>query len=375
MNIVNKGNRNANEGKCIDCIPKSNKMSALTGLSKKYLFPLKLMRVLSMEEYSDVITWLPDGRAFVIISPSKLVSIVIPLFFKRAKYSSFLRKLVRWGFQRNRSGKDIGSFCHKNPLAIKIFKIHPPHTRTITTHQQHFQRDNEELCKKIRPFDTLALMDTTQSGKKNQDTYGDCQNFQYQCKEKQSDIADVSKERYMVGADTSNIQVSSRSVDCCMAGIQAPAKALYWGDDLAHNKLHQTTTRRKQGHFFAELNASSSRLIDHNTIESNDNVKSSTDVSLVQKMMDVYLTKKLLSYYDARYNSLLLQHAIDYSSSLQLQLDYNLPKLRIMRQLNANNTEFRSSGDFIAVPCEVKSPNDQDHVPIHRGIDGSFVTL
>mmetsp|Transcript_13825 Transcript_13825/g.19341 ORF Transcript_13825/g.19341 Transcript_13825/m.19341 type:complete len:150 (+) Transcript_13825:120-569(+) len=144
MSSVNKGNHNASEGKSNDCIQKPNKMSVLTRLSKKYMFPLKLMRVLSMEEYSDIITWLPNGRAFVIISPSKLVSTVIPLFFKKVKYSSFLRKLARWGFQRNGSEKESGSFYHKN-----------------------FQRDNEELCTKIRPGDALPLMNRAQSDKKN----------------------------------------------------------------------------------------------------------------------------------------------------------------------------------------------------------------
>eukprot|EP00957_Ditylum_brightwellii_P031528 2390705-Ditylum_brightwellii.AAC.1 len=66
-----------------------------------------------MEEYSDIMTWLPHGRAFVILSPSKLVSIVIPLYFKKAKYPSFLRKLVRWGFQKIKSGQEVGSFHHE----------------------------------------------------------------------------------------------------------------------------------------------------------------------------------------------------------------------------------------------------------------------
>uniref|UniRef100_A0A7S4RPJ6 Uncharacterized protein n=1 Tax=Ditylum brightwellii TaxID=49249 RepID=A0A7S4RPJ6_9STRA len=106
-----------------------------------------------------------------------------------------------------------------------------------------------------------------------------------------------------------------------MAGIQAPVKALYYSDDLAHNKIHNP-----------------SRLFDHNTTESTDNIKRSADVSLAQNIMDVHLRKKLLSYYNMRYNSLLLQRVIDYSSSLRLQLECDLSMLRIMRQINSEST-------------------------------------
>jgi len=325
-------------------------MSVLTRLSKKYMFPLKLMRVLSMEEYSDIITWLPNGRAFVIISPSKLVSTVIPLFFKKVKYSSFLRKLARWGFQRNGSEKESGSFYHKN-----------------------FQRDNEELCTKIRPGDALPLMNRAQSDKKNQETYGDCQAFQYQCKENQSDIAEVPEEVNMEGANTSRIQISSRPVDFYMARAQAQGKALHCADDLAHNKLHRNTTKRRQRQLFAELSAS--RLIDHNTTEATDKVKSSAYVSLVQKVMNIYLREKLL---DIHYNALVLQNAFDYSTSLHLQLDYNLSMLRIMRQLNPDSTyncPTRNSGDFSEINCKVEPNNKKEHVPIQCDRDASFVTL
>mmetsp|Transcript_5396 Transcript_5396/g.7161 ORF Transcript_5396/g.7161 Transcript_5396/m.7161 type:complete len:280 (-) Transcript_5396:86-925(-) len=84
------------------------------------------MQVLSIKEYSDIIVWLPHGKAFAIISPRDFVSQVLPNYFKKAKYSSFTRKLHRWGFQRTQRGEEAGSYYHKL-----------------------FQRDDEALCMKM----------------------------------------------------------------------------------------------------------------------------------------------------------------------------------------------------------------------------------
>lgn len=89
-------------------------------------FPSKLMQILSMEEYSDIIMWLPHGCSFAIINPKEFISVVLPRHFTKVKYSSFTRKLHRWGFKRVSRGEEAGSYYHKL-----------------------FQRDNNELCKKM----------------------------------------------------------------------------------------------------------------------------------------------------------------------------------------------------------------------------------
>lgn len=73
----------------------------------------QLMKVISQKEYTDIITWLPDGKAFTIVRPKAFVAEILPGFFKSAKYSSFTRKLHRWGFQRHLRGEDAGAFFHK----------------------------------------------------------------------------------------------------------------------------------------------------------------------------------------------------------------------------------------------------------------------
>jgi hypothetical protein len=72
------------------------------------------MKVLANKKYHDVINWLPDGKAFTVFRPKVFVQEVLPKEFKQAKFSSFTRKLHRWGFQRHLRGPHAGAFYHKD---------------------------------------------------------------------------------------------------------------------------------------------------------------------------------------------------------------------------------------------------------------------
>lgn len=77
-------------------------------------FPQRLMEILSCDdEYSDVISWIPNGAAFVIYKKKKFSTDVLPKFFKQSKFTSFTRKLNRWGFIRVTRGPQTGSYFHK----------------------------------------------------------------------------------------------------------------------------------------------------------------------------------------------------------------------------------------------------------------------
>ncbi len=56
-------------------------------------FPVKLHRILSSNEYSDVISWLPHGRSWRVLKPKAFEEKVIPLYFRHAKYASFMRQV------------------------------------------------------------------------------------------------------------------------------------------------------------------------------------------------------------------------------------------------------------------------------------------
>lgn len=76
-------------------------------------FTVQLLKVLSQPAYAEIIAWLPDGKSFTIVKPKAFVADVLSAEFKDAKYSSFTRKLHRWGFQRHLRGEEAGAFFHK----------------------------------------------------------------------------------------------------------------------------------------------------------------------------------------------------------------------------------------------------------------------
>mmetsp|Transcript_55796 Transcript_55796/g.60374 ORF Transcript_55796/g.60374 Transcript_55796/m.60374 type:complete len:368 (-) Transcript_55796:652-1755(-) len=50
------------------------------------------------------VSWLPDGKAFVIYDIKDFTNDVVPKFFKASKFCSFTRKLYRWGFRQLNRG-------------------------------------------------------------------------------------------------------------------------------------------------------------------------------------------------------------------------------------------------------------------------------
>ena len=76
------------------------------------------------------VAWLDDGKSFIIRQPDEFTRKVLPKFFKATKFSSFTRKLYRWGFRQVNRG--IGP---DDPI---IFG------------NENFQRDNAELMAKMR---------------------------------------------------------------------------------------------------------------------------------------------------------------------------------------------------------------------------------
>ena len=76
-------------------------------------FPQKLMAVLDNDQMSDIVTWLPHGKGFIILQKKRFASEVMPLYFKHSKFTSFTRKLNRWGFTRVARGPESGAYYHK----------------------------------------------------------------------------------------------------------------------------------------------------------------------------------------------------------------------------------------------------------------------
>jgi HSF-type DNA-binding len=74
---------------------------------------LKLLDILSNEEYSEIISWLPHGNGFLIHKKKAFANEILPKHFKASKFTSFTRKLNRWGFSRAPRGPETGAYFHK----------------------------------------------------------------------------------------------------------------------------------------------------------------------------------------------------------------------------------------------------------------------
>ena len=94
--------------------------------NKKRNFAQKLFDLLESGYHSDIITWLPGGKAFIVLDKKRFASEILPHYYKESQYTSFTRKLSRWNFTRVPRGPYMGAYYHKN-----------------------FRSDNRELCMRM----------------------------------------------------------------------------------------------------------------------------------------------------------------------------------------------------------------------------------
>jgi hypothetical protein len=82
--------------------PTANTFGDLSTFSKRQIFPQRLFAILDDPSLSDIVTWLPHGRSFVIVRPDVFTEKVLPVYLPpidsrgSTKYASFTRKLNRW---------------------------------------------------------------------------------------------------------------------------------------------------------------------------------------------------------------------------------------------------------------------------------------
>ena len=104
-------------------------MTIMSQVSKgpQMWFPLKLHALLNDAEeqgFDGMVSWLPCGKMFLVISPANFEAFIIPRYFNQKHYKSFQRQLNIYGFQRIRDGDHKGAYVH-----------------------QAFVRDRPELCR------------------------------------------------------------------------------------------------------------------------------------------------------------------------------------------------------------------------------------
>jgi hypothetical protein len=106
---------------------------------KKEAFPGKLYRLLADEESrgnSHIISFTPDGNAFKIHDPDAFMKDVAPNYFDQTHFTSFVRQLNLYGFDRVSHGHERGAFIHpqflrgRGDLASRIQRqIVPPRAK------------------------------------------------------------------------------------------------------------------------------------------------------------------------------------------------------------------------------------------------------
>jgi hypothetical protein len=84
------------------------------------------------------VAWISDGKSFVIRSKERLVSELLPQFFRQGKFSSFTRKLYRWGFRQVNMQRD------RLPQAMYFGN-------------EYFQRDNKALLTNMRSITAAGI--------------------------------------------------------------------------------------------------------------------------------------------------------------------------------------------------------------------------
>lgn len=79
-------------------------------------FPEKLHRLLQETEaagLSDVISFVLNGRAFIIHKPERFFKEIVPRYFRHKRLSSFKRQLNLYGFELITSGAARGAYAHQ----------------------------------------------------------------------------------------------------------------------------------------------------------------------------------------------------------------------------------------------------------------------
>lgn len=101
----------------------------------------------SMAHLKQIISWQGHGLAFKIHDRQKFINIVMPIWFCRLKYSSFVRQMNLFGFKRiQQEGSDKGAMFHESfirdepEMAAAIEKLKKNKKHNEMASELQFQR-------------------------------------------------------------------------------------------------------------------------------------------------------------------------------------------------------------------------------------------
>ena len=76
-------------------------------------FPFQLYDLLNdaaNEGFESIVSWLPEGDAFIVKEKTPFESQILPTYFKQTKFKSFQRQLNLYSFTRWKDGPRKGQF-------------------------------------------------------------------------------------------------------------------------------------------------------------------------------------------------------------------------------------------------------------------------
>jgi len=79
------------------------------------VLPIKLAVILNEPRFQHIICWMPHGRAWKVLDPTKFINLVAPHYFEypNYRYNSFIRLVNAWGFRRVKKGVDANAYYHE----------------------------------------------------------------------------------------------------------------------------------------------------------------------------------------------------------------------------------------------------------------------
>ena len=97
--------------------PDADPSVPLTAPGRVPNFPAKMHAILSRDDLSDIVGWMPHGRAWKVFKQREFEVKILPIYFEHSKFSSFIRQANGWGFRRINSGCDRN--CYYHPRFLK----------------------------------------------------------------------------------------------------------------------------------------------------------------------------------------------------------------------------------------------------------------
>jgi hypothetical protein len=113
---------------------KSKRVSANAPRVQSLPFPLKLHRMLSEAEEQGnehIVSWLPDGRSFLVHNPEKFVEIVLPSHFKQVCCSKAI------GMICNSDDVKLMFFLPSSPFQADQVQVVPETIKLLQLHTSH----------------------------------------------------------------------------------------------------------------------------------------------------------------------------------------------------------------------------------------------